>query len=144
QLPWRSTFGPLVGSVGLAIFLAGVLAFRRAKTTVNPLTPEATTTMVCSGTYRFTRKPDVSRFPLDSCGMGDLPLQLVGPRAPSPVRVVLESLSNHSGGKSLVRQIPAYLYGVHGFCAPMDMITAPRVRLSSRILSKRRTDSDRT
>ena len=57
QLPWRSTFGPLVGSVGLAIFLAGVLAFRRAKTTVNPLTPEATTTMVCSGTYRFTRNP---------------------------------------------------------------------------------------
>ncbi len=27
------------------------------KTTVNPLTPEATTTMVTSGIYRFTRNP---------------------------------------------------------------------------------------
>jgi protein-S-isoprenylcysteine O-methyltransferase Ste14 len=41
--------------LGLAMFF--VLAFRRAKTTVNQLTPEATTTMVCSGTYRFTRNP---------------------------------------------------------------------------------------
>jgi protein-S-isoprenylcysteine O-methyltransferase Ste14 len=56
-LPWRSTFASIVGAVGLAIFLAGVLAFRRAKTTVNPLTPEAATAMVCSGIYRFTRNP---------------------------------------------------------------------------------------
>ena len=37
--------------------LAGILTFRRMKTTVNPLTPEATTTMVTSGIYRFTRNP---------------------------------------------------------------------------------------
>ena len=33
------------------------MAFRRAKTTVNPITPEATTTMVTSGLYRFSRNP---------------------------------------------------------------------------------------
>jgi protein-S-isoprenylcysteine O-methyltransferase Ste14 len=34
-----------------------IVAFRRAKTTVNPITPEATTTMLTSGLYRFSRNP---------------------------------------------------------------------------------------
>ncbi|BFU93345.1 MAG: conserved membrane protein of unknown function [Nitrospira sp.] len=57
SLPRRATFVLLVFIVGFAIVLAGVVAFRRAKTTVNPLTPEATTAMVTSGIYRFTRNP---------------------------------------------------------------------------------------
>jgi len=56
-LPWRSAFALLFCTVGFAIVLAGVLAFRRAKTTVNPMAPETTTTMVISGLYRFTRNP---------------------------------------------------------------------------------------
>lgn len=56
-LPWRSTFALIFYAVGSAIVLAGILAFRRMKTTVNPLTPEATTAIVTSGIYRFTRNP---------------------------------------------------------------------------------------
>ncbi len=56
-LPWRSAFALIFYAVGSAIVLAGVLAFRRMKTTVNPLTPEATTAIVTSGIYRFTRNP---------------------------------------------------------------------------------------
>jgi protein-S-isoprenylcysteine O-methyltransferase Ste14 len=56
-LPWRSAFALIFCTVGFAIVLAGVLTFWRAKTTVNPLTPEATTTMVTSGIYHFTRNP---------------------------------------------------------------------------------------
>jgi len=56
-LPWRSTVAALLCTVGVAIILSGVWSFRRAKTTVNPLTPDATTTMVTSGIYRFTRNP---------------------------------------------------------------------------------------
>jgi protein-S-isoprenylcysteine O-methyltransferase Ste14 len=56
-LPWRSAFALMFCTLGLAIVLTGVLTFRRAKTTVNPLTPEATTTIVTSGIYRFTRNP---------------------------------------------------------------------------------------
>jgi protein-S-isoprenylcysteine O-methyltransferase Ste14 len=56
-LPWRSAFAFIFYAIGSAIVLAGVLTFRRMKTTVNPLTPEATTTMVTSGIYRFTRNP---------------------------------------------------------------------------------------
>jgi hypothetical protein len=57
SLPWRAAFALIFLTVGLAIVLAGALAFRRAKTTVNPLTPKATTAMVTSGIYRFTRNP---------------------------------------------------------------------------------------
>jgi protein-S-isoprenylcysteine O-methyltransferase Ste14 len=57
SLPWRAAFTLILFTVGLAIALAGVVAFRLAKTTVNPLTPVATTAMVTSGIYRFTRNP---------------------------------------------------------------------------------------
>lgn len=56
-LPWRDAIALTFCGAGLAIFLAGVLSFRQAKTTVNPLTPDATTAMVTSGIYRFSRNP---------------------------------------------------------------------------------------
>ena len=40
-----------------AIGLAGVSAFRQANTTVNPLTPDACSTMVDSGVFSYTRNP---------------------------------------------------------------------------------------
>ena len=42
---------------GGLIFAAGVLEFRRAKTTVNPLTPHTASSIVTSGIYRYTRNP---------------------------------------------------------------------------------------
>jgi len=43
--------------VGLLICLAGVLSFRRAKTTVNPMKPDSTSSLVVSGIYGYTRNP---------------------------------------------------------------------------------------
>lgn len=43
--------------VGAGISLAGVLSFRRAKTTVNPTKPGSASTLVCSGIYGATRNP---------------------------------------------------------------------------------------
>ena len=43
--------------LGLGLELAGVLAFRQSKTTVNPLKPELTAAVVNHGIYRFTRNP---------------------------------------------------------------------------------------
>ena len=37
--------------------MAGTIAFRRAKTTVNPLKPENSSSLVTSGVYRLTRNP---------------------------------------------------------------------------------------
>lgn len=44
-----------VGSVSLV--LSGVAAFRKHKTTLNPLKPSASSTVVSSGIYRHTRNP---------------------------------------------------------------------------------------
>jgi protein-S-isoprenylcysteine O-methyltransferase Ste14 len=44
-------------AIGVAIALGGVLAFRRARTTVNPLKPETSAALVSSGVYSFTRNP---------------------------------------------------------------------------------------
>jgi protein-S-isoprenylcysteine O-methyltransferase Ste14 len=40
-----------------AIALLGIVAFRRAQTTVNPLHPDASTSIVTTGIFRFTRNP---------------------------------------------------------------------------------------
>ena len=44
-------------SVGLGFDVAGLVSFMRARTTVNPLRPAATSALVVSGVYRFTRNP---------------------------------------------------------------------------------------
>jgi len=46
-----------IALAGLATAGSGVVAFRRAKTTVNPLRPETSSSLVTSGIYRFTRNP---------------------------------------------------------------------------------------
>jgi len=42
---------------GLVFSAGGLLSFRRARTTVNPTTPEAASSLVSSGIYRITRNP---------------------------------------------------------------------------------------
>jgi protein-S-isoprenylcysteine O-methyltransferase Ste14 len=47
----------LLITIGSLIALAGVIEFKRHHTTVNPLTPNASSTMVMTGIYRFSRNP---------------------------------------------------------------------------------------
>ena len=42
---------------GLLLALVGVLQFRRARTTVNPMSPAKTSVVVSSGIYRWSRNP---------------------------------------------------------------------------------------
>lgn len=46
-----------IALAGGGFSLAGVISFRRARTTVNPMKPETTSSLVCSGIYRVTRNP---------------------------------------------------------------------------------------
>ncbi len=60
--PWPVLLVPVWGVValmlsGLALNLLPKLAFRRARTTVNPLRPAAATSLVTGGIYRHTRNP---------------------------------------------------------------------------------------
>jgi protein-S-isoprenylcysteine O-methyltransferase Ste14 len=56
-LPWRGAIAALLLACGAGLALAGVLEFRRARTTVNPLRPATASTLVTSGVYRISRNP---------------------------------------------------------------------------------------
>lgn len=47
----------LLVALGLAFDLAGLLAFRASRTTVNPLSPQKASALVTGGVYRVTRNP---------------------------------------------------------------------------------------
>jgi len=55
---------------GLTIAGLGAVAFRNASTTVNPLRPESTSSMVVSGVYALTRNPMYVGFALVLVGWG--------------------------------------------------------------------------
>ncbi|WLP95567.1 isoprenylcysteine carboxylmethyltransferase family protein [Psychrobacter sp. M13] len=43
--------------VGMALAIMGILAFKKAQTTVNPHTPEKSVSLVTKGIYKYTRNP---------------------------------------------------------------------------------------
>ena len=47
----------LVLAIGVFFSVAGVLSFRQAQTTVNPLKPETASALVRSGIYQYSRNP---------------------------------------------------------------------------------------
>ena len=55
--PQREIVAMGVAAVGAVIAVLGIVAFRRAKTSVNPLHPEKMSALVSGGVYRFTRNP---------------------------------------------------------------------------------------
>lgn len=56
-MPIRIIAAVIALILGIGFCLSGVLSFRRAKTTVNPLKPETASSLVSSGIYRFSRNP---------------------------------------------------------------------------------------
>ncbi|MDP3071386.1 MAG: isoprenylcysteine carboxylmethyltransferase family protein [Opitutaceae bacterium] len=56
-LPARKVIALGLAAAGVATAVAGVVSFRLAKTTVNPLKPETASSLVASGIYRATRNP---------------------------------------------------------------------------------------
>jgi protein-S-isoprenylcysteine O-methyltransferase Ste14 len=55
--PWRVAAGLSLVVMGGMVALAGVVEFRRRRTTVNPMTPGAASAIVSSGVYRWSRNP---------------------------------------------------------------------------------------
>jgi len=56
-LPVRYLLAVSVGVAGAVITSLGVLSFRRAKTTVNPMKPDTSSSLVLSGVYAYSRNP---------------------------------------------------------------------------------------
>lgn len=57
DVPARASIAIALVVVGVVVTVGGVLQFRRARTTVNPLNPGATTALVVRGVYRISRNP---------------------------------------------------------------------------------------
>jgi protein-S-isoprenylcysteine O-methyltransferase Ste14 len=55
--PARLIIAGCVAAAGIGISIAGVAAFRRVGTTVNPMRPERASTLVTWGIFKFTRNP---------------------------------------------------------------------------------------
>lgn len=56
-VPARRIVAALLVLAGVLVAVAGLLAFRRQKTTVNPFTPGLSSSLVAMGIYRFSRNP---------------------------------------------------------------------------------------
>jgi protein-S-isoprenylcysteine O-methyltransferase Ste14 len=57
QVPMKRVIAFTLAGLAIGTIVAGAVEFHRAKTTVNPLKPEATTALVTSGVYRLARNP---------------------------------------------------------------------------------------
>ena len=57
SLPARRPVAAVLALVGVAIAVLAVVSFRRARTTVHPLHPEAASVLVASGVFRLSRNP---------------------------------------------------------------------------------------
>jgi protein-S-isoprenylcysteine O-methyltransferase Ste14 len=55
--PGREFLALTLAIAGVIIILLGVASFRRAKTTINPMKPELSSSLVISGIYKLSRNP---------------------------------------------------------------------------------------
>ena len=57
RFPARDLVAVSLALAGAVTSALGVISFRRARTTVNPMKPESSSSLVTSGIYRLTRNP---------------------------------------------------------------------------------------
>lgn len=83
RVPLREWLSIAFTSAGIWIACAGVLAFRRHHTTVDPTRPKNASSLVSTGVYRLSRNPMYLGFLLILCGwavfLGSLPALLLLP-----------------------------------------------------------------
>lgn len=70
RIPGRTVVALALAALGVGSAIAGVIAFRDRHTTVNPLTPSASSAIVTGGIYRVSRNPMYLGFLLVLAGWG--------------------------------------------------------------------------
>ncbi|WP_374602213.1 isoprenylcysteine carboxylmethyltransferase family protein [Arenimonas sp.] len=55
--PYRTWIALALAVAGISLDLSGLVVFRKARTTINPLSPDKSTAIVQAGPYAFTRNP---------------------------------------------------------------------------------------
>lgn len=92
QFPLRRVIPPAIALVGVVIAISGAIAFRKARTTVNPTKPHAASSLVTTGIYRFTRNPMYVGLALLSLAWGTW---LANPLALLPIPVFVFYLTRY-------------------------------------------------
>lgn len=57
RIPAHFPLSVMVAAAGAVIIAMGIVSFRQAGTTVNPMKPESSSSLVRTGMYAFTRNP---------------------------------------------------------------------------------------
>lgn len=57
SLTLRVVSATTIAVVGLCFDIAGIISFSRARTTINPMKPSKSSSLVSTGVYRLTRNP---------------------------------------------------------------------------------------
>lgn len=57
EIPFRDFLAIFFVACGLGFAVAGTVAFRQSKTTINPLSPEKASALVVGGVYQISRNP---------------------------------------------------------------------------------------
>ncbi len=57
RAPERTWAALALVAVAMLVSISAIVAFRRARTTINPTTPDESSSLVASGVYRLTRNP---------------------------------------------------------------------------------------
>jgi protein-S-isoprenylcysteine O-methyltransferase Ste14 len=70
SVPGAAAIALVLAVTGAALALSGVLAFRRERTTVNPLAPSELSAVVSRGVYRLSRNPMYLGFLIALAGWG--------------------------------------------------------------------------
>ena len=70
--PARVLCAVVLVCIGQGISIAGIVAFRRAKTTVNPVKASLASSLVIQGVYRYTRNPMYVGLLLTLLGVGSV------------------------------------------------------------------------
>jgi len=87
DIPGRAPLAITASVLGFFVSLAGIISFRRARTTVNPMRPDTASALVVTGIYRVSRNPMYLGFALILLG-GAIHLSNPAALLPLPIFVL--------------------------------------------------------
>jgi len=106
QFPFQSVVAWVIGLLGALACALGVIEFRRAKTSVNPIKPDSASSLVRTGIYSRTRNPMYLGFFLILVGWASVAANILGFLVSRFVAIGLEVIAENRFQRSLFRFAP--------------------------------------
>jgi protein-S-isoprenylcysteine O-methyltransferase Ste14 len=120
-VPGHRALAVLLVLAGLGVALAGVLAFRRVRTTVNPMAPQRTRTVVRTGLYRLSRNPMYLGLALALLGLAAWGSSLTGYALVAGVLRIPDPVPDQARRARPAAALRARICRLHGPGAALDL-----------------------